>query len=105
MVVIEAFRSGTPVVASRRGPYPEIIGDSGGGLLFETTAELREALSRLATAPDLRAQLGRAARRAYEESWSEQPVLERYFDVIRRIARERGDRRVLDRVGSGSPPA
>ena len=102
MVEIGAFRAGTPAVSSRCGSYPEMIGDS---VLFETTAELRKVLSRLATDPDLRAQLGRAARRGFEKNWSEQPVLERYFDVIRRIARERGDRRVLDRIGSGSPPA
>jgi len=36
MVILEAFREGTPILARRLGPLPEIIADSQAGLLFET---------------------------------------------------------------------
>lgn len=96
MVALEAFREGTPVVARRRGPYPEIIDQSGGGLLFDTPEELREAIRRIATDPPLRADLSRQALRSFQEYWSEERGLENYYDVIRDVARRRGLRRVLD---------
>jgi glycosyltransferase involved in cell wall biosynthesis len=105
MVVLEAFRDGAPVVARRRGPYPEMIEHSGGGLLFETPAELEQALARLASDPSLRESLGRAGRKAFQEQWSEPPVLARYFELIRRLAHERGMQQILDRVENEAQPA
>jgi glycosyltransferase involved in cell wall biosynthesis len=99
MIALEAFREGTPVVARRRGPYPEIIGQSGGGLLFDDQDELRAALDRLAGDPALRAELSRRALRSFEEYWSEERGLRSYYDVIRRVASRRGIRRVLDALG------
>jgi len=96
MIALEAFREGTPVVARRRGPYPEIIGQSGGGLLFDDQDELRAALDRLAGDAALRADLSRKALRSFEEYWSEERGLRSYYEVIRRVARQRGNQRVLD---------
>ncbi len=41
MVVLEAFRDGAPVVARRRGPYPEMIEHSGGGAAVRDTRGTR----------------------------------------------------------------
>lgn len=101
MVVLEAFREGTPVVARRLGPFPEIVEQSGGGLLFDSTDDLREALWRLAGDAPLGVRLGEAARQAFRERWSEDAGLERYFSLIRRIARRRGAGRVLEILGTG----
>lgn len=96
MVVLEAFRDGAPVIARRLGPFPEILERSGGGLLFETRAELRAALAHLADDEYLRAKLGRAGRQAFRQDWSENAFFERYFSIIRELAGERDHRRVLE---------
>lgn len=101
LVVLEAFREGTPVVGRRLGPYPEILEGTGSGLLFDTPAELRTALGRLLTEPGLRGQLGTAGARAFAERWSEGVVLDRYFGVIREVAERRG----LHEIGARLAPA
>ena len=42
MILLEAFREGTPVIARRLGPYPEIIEQSAGGLMFRDARELAD---------------------------------------------------------------
>lgn len=86
IILLEAFREGTPVVARRLGPFTEIVRESGGGLLFEDTAGLEDALARLAADPPLRAKLGSAGRHALRARWTESVVLRGYFEMIRRAA-------------------
>ena len=75
MVVLEAFREATPIVARKLGPYPEIVEQSGGGMLFESVAELRDALNRLASDGELRDQYGNAGLKAFQAFWHEEPAL------------------------------
>ncbi len=62
-------------------------------------------MARLASDPSLRESLGRAGRKAFQEQWSEPPVLARYFELIRRLAHERGMQQILDRVENEAQPA
>jgi glycosyltransferase involved in cell wall biosynthesis len=94
-VVLEAFAEGTPVITRNLGALPELVGESGGGLLFEDLAGLVNAIQRLAFQPALRRVLGRNGQRARYRLWSEAGHLERYFDLI---ARHRGSV-----PGHGSP--
>jgi glycosyltransferase involved in cell wall biosynthesis len=106
LVVLEAFREGTPIIARDRGPYPEIVAESQAGLLFETHQELRAALSRLATDDELRNTLSRHALAAYQRNWTETAGVERYLQLIRRTAerRGRGDlAQAIDDVGAALP--
>ena len=64
IVLIESFRQGTPVLARRLGPFPEIVEQSGGGELFDTQGELLAAMRRLQEDGAYRAQLSRAGYRA-----------------------------------------
>lgn len=102
LVVLEAFREGTPVVARRLGPYPEIIEGSGGGLLFDGATSLRSALARLLTEPATREALGRAGARAFRSTWSEEVVLDRYFALIRELAERRSLTRVTRLLANAS---
>lgn len=102
MILLEAFREGTPVIARRLGPFPEVIEQSGAGLLFESEAELRAALERLAGDAELRRTLGDSGRRAFEHHWSEEVVLQDYLRLIADVAAERGHRRVASRLGEAS---
>ena len=89
MVVLEAFCEGTPIIARHLGPFPEIVLQSQGGLLFKTPDVLGNCMDRLASDDELRNTLGGAGREAFENTWSEAVVLQRYFDLIDRISRER----------------
>ncbi len=86
IILLEAFRESTPVLARRLGPFTEIVEQSGGGLLFENDAELANGMAQLETDAKLRAQLGAAGHRALGERWSESVVIENYFELIRRVA-------------------
>lgn len=96
IVLIEAFRQGTPVIARRLGPFPEIVERSGGGELFQTSEELVLAMHRLQDDPGHRARLARAGYRGYVERWSESAVIPQYLGIVRRAAERRGHRAVLE---------
>jgi glycosyltransferase involved in cell wall biosynthesis len=99
IILIEAFRKATPVIARRIGPFPEILA-GGGGVLFSNSDELRSALDRLATDGAYRAQLGREARSSFESRWREDVVVDQYLDLLRDAARTKGDARVLAALGA-----
>lgn len=108
IILLEAFREGTPVIARRLGPFTEIVESSGGGLLFENASELQTALDRLGTDPAQREALGSSGRRALAERWSESVVLEQYFDLIRRVAAAKSPalcRRIEEPLAADPAPA
>ncbi len=86
IILIEAFRQSTPVIARGIGPFPEIVERSGGGLLFNTPEELLSAMQRVQHEPGLRRQLGKAALKGFRENWSEDEVVPRYLAFIRGAA-------------------
>jgi glycosyltransferase involved in cell wall biosynthesis len=98
LVVLEAFREGTPIVARRLGPFPEIVESSSAGVLFDSTEQLRDHLKVLALDPDLRGRLGECARTAYNRTWHEDIVLSQYFALIREIAVRRGMGNLLEKL-------
>jgi glycosyltransferase involved in cell wall biosynthesis len=69
LVVLEAFRAGTAVVASRHGSPADMISDGVSGLLFEPgdDADLARQLRRLRDEPALRAELARGGRAALSD--------------------------------------
>jgi glycosyltransferase involved in cell wall biosynthesis len=84
--VIEAMACGTPVVASRAGALPEVVGTA--GLLFDPhqRTELQAALLRLLTDTDLQVRLRRLGlQRAAEFSWERaaQQTVAAFRDVAR----------------------
>lgn len=99
IVLIEAFRQGTPVIARRLGPFPEIVEGSGGGELFTTRDELLAAMTRLSHDGAHRAALAAAGYRAYVERWSERVVVPQYLDIIRRAALRKGNARTASLLG------
>ena len=84
IVLIEAFRWGTPVIARRVGPFPEIMEASGGGSLFSTEDELVAAMAGLQQDPAARERMGKSAYRACRELWSEEVVIGRVLELIDR---------------------
>ncbi|MEQ1857441.1 MAG: glycosyltransferase family 4 protein [Longimicrobiales bacterium] len=98
IILIESFRQGTPVIARRLGPFPEIVERAGAGDLFETEDELRMAMNAFLGDDARRSRLGEAGRRAFQQHWSETAVVPQYLEVVRRAAEARGATSLLDRL-------
>jgi len=101
MVVLEAFREGTPIVSPNYGPYPEIIQKSDAGHLYRTPEQLRAALHRIAKDQEHAETLGRQAFAAFAKYWREDVAMAAYFEVIRDAAERRG---MFDLVAKLTPP-
>ena len=101
IILIEAFRYGTPVIDRRMGPFPEIVNQPGAGELFDTGDELLAALHGMQHDPERRARLGRAALSAVETVWSERVVVPRFLDLVGRLAARKGRR---DPLPTLTPP-
>ncbi len=101
IILIEAFRQGTPVIARRLGPFPEIVETAGAGLLFENRAELESAMLQMSESPRRREALAEAGRSAFAREWSEEAVMPKYLDLIRRLASEKGEQSIVDALAGG----
>lgn len=102
---IEAMAHGLPVVASREGALSEIVVEGHTGLLivksdFEGVAA---ALEKLIRDPKLRAEMGRAGRSRYEQTYQLHHFEEKLVDALNApLRRQEPDR--LMRPGSHVPP-
>lgn len=83
-VVIEAYATRTPVIASDLGSLPEIVGLSGGGLIFRDGPGLLKAMEQLRTNRSLRDKLGEAGYLACLQ-WTADLYLDRYLALIDEI--------------------
>jgi glycosyltransferase involved in cell wall biosynthesis len=90
IILIEAFRQGTPVIARRLGPFPEIVEAAGGGDLFETEGDLVASLRRFLVDGKRRQRLGAQGREAFDRRWCERVVIPGYLDIVARTADKRG---------------
>jgi len=96
IILIEAFQNGTPVIARRIGPFPEIVDRAGAGELFASSAELVAAMRRIQEDPVHREALARNGSAAVGRYWTESAVVPRYLDIVRRAAARRGITHVVD---------
>jgi glycosyltransferase involved in cell wall biosynthesis len=81
-VIVEAFRQQTPAIVRDRGGMPEIIAESGGGFVYNSDDELAAALDRILASPSNRGKMGRRGYRAFQEKWTAEVYLKRYFELI-----------------------
>jgi glycosyltransferase involved in cell wall biosynthesis len=82
-VVLEAFAVRTPVVVHQAGGALEETGVlSGGGLGYQTDAEMLLALRRIVHDDDLREELAHRGYSMRTTEWSETAHLDRYFELI-----------------------
>lgn len=89
--LVEAYALGVPVVASRLGSLAELVDDGTTGLLVEpgSPGALGTSLRAIANGSGAAADLGRAARRAYEERYSPSGTTARLLEIYADVTRER----------------
>jgi glycosyltransferase involved in cell wall biosynthesis len=85
LVVVEAMAAGVPAVAAGHGAFVELVEDGKTGLLHRPgdPASLASCIRRITAEPDLGREMGRAARRRYEQGFSPAVGLERLVEGYR----------------------
>ena len=93
--LLEAMQHGLPVVTTTVGAIPEVVVDGETGFLVppDDVTALADRLARLAAQPDLRRQMGAAARHRYRTQFTLEAFERRLVAALARGIR--GD----DRVG------
>jgi glycosyltransferase involved in cell wall biosynthesis len=89
MTCVEAFARKTPVIARDLGALPELIEDSGGGLVFTTDDQLLTAIHTLAQSPSLRDKMGQKGYDGFLRSWCREAHLRAYFDFLEGAAKKK----------------
>ena len=70
MISLEAFARRTPVIAQDIGPLPEVVHESGGGLLLRRRRIARQPLGDYSRNPGLRDELGQPRLRTFLAKWT-----------------------------------
>ena len=79
---VEAFARKSPVIVRDLGALPEVIEDSGGGVVYRTEEELLAALHGIAGSPSLRSELGQKGYDAFARLWCREAHLKQYFSLL-----------------------
>ncbi len=85
--ILEAMALGKPVIASSVGGVSELVVDRETGLLVSPNdvSTLALAIEQLATAPDMRHEMGRKGRFRVEEFFTLKKMVQQIFDLYERI--------------------
>lgn len=94
LVVVEAMAAGVPAVAAGHGAFVELVEDGVAGLLHRPgePASLASCLRRITAEPSRNREMGRAARRRYEQGFSPAVGLEHLVEEYRTAIAERSQR-------------
>lgn len=90
MSVLQAMATGLPIIASDIPGMGEILGDDRScGLLVSNTSDAwRDAISLLLRSPELRAQMGSAARQRAVHLFSSEVMLKKYLFILEEVMLE-----------------
>jgi glycosyltransferase involved in cell wall biosynthesis len=103
LVMLEAFRQRTPVVARRVGEMSEAVETSGNGFAYTTEGELDAAIAALAGDPARRARMGEAGDAAFEARWTPDAHIERYLAIIAELKETAPRHRASGTAPGGAP--
>jgi len=88
--ILEAMANGVPVVQPAHGTFPELVDDTGAGLLFEplNVPSLADALRQLIRDPDLAHHCGRQGHAAVRERYHAGAMAQQTIDLYGRVLDE-----------------
>jgi glycosyltransferase involved in cell wall biosynthesis len=87
LFVLEAWANGVPVVLPAHGAFPEMVEDTGGGLLFEPgdPAALADALAQMALDREEAAECGRRAQGAVHQRYTAEGMARKTMELYARV--------------------
>jgi glycosyltransferase involved in cell wall biosynthesis len=83
--ILQYMAAGLPVIANPVGVQAELVRHGETGFLVQTPEQWREAVNRLAHAPELRRRMGRAARQHVEAAYSVAAGATRWLALLERL--------------------
>lgn len=85
--ILEAWANGVPAVLPNHGAFPEMVGDTGGGLLCEPNSPpaLAAALKRMIQDPDFASQCGRRAQEVVHRRHNAPLMARRTIELYRTL--------------------
>jgi glycosyltransferase involved in cell wall biosynthesis len=86
IIILEAYRERTPVIARRLGGLREVVEESKGGFTFDSPDELLSAMEQLRTDQGLRREMGERGYQKYLDRWSEEAHLQAYMQLLESTA-------------------
>src|SRR3989304_292080 len=92
LFVLEAWANGVPAVLPRHGAFPEMIEDTGGGLLFEPgdPSALAEALKQMILNPDLAVDCGRRAQQIVFKRYNAETMARCTVELYKKVMNKSG---------------
>jgi glycosyltransferase involved in cell wall biosynthesis len=90
--ILEAMRTGLPIVATRVGGIPEAVADGVNGFLVPASRDdlMAESLKRLFLHASLREQMGRNGREIFLERFTEEQMILRTLEVYKLLVDREG---------------
>jgi glycosyltransferase involved in cell wall biosynthesis len=95
IIIIESFSMRTPVIVNNLGALPEVIEDSGGGMIYDTEDQLLDAIMKLAKDDALREDLGTKGYDAFLKYWNEESHMRQYMELIEQMKQKRMQKGLL----------
>jgi L-malate glycosyltransferase len=83
-VLVEAMACGTPVIGSDSGEIPNVISETGGGLIFHEgdSSALAETIRRIICTPGLRTKLAEQGRQSVSRLYDPRALVRRFATIV-----------------------
>jgi glycosyltransferase involved in cell wall biosynthesis len=86
IIIVESFARKTPVIVNDLGALPEIVTDSGGGIIYNNEETLIGAIGKIGNNTEFRNMLGERGYQSFLKYWSREAHMKLYHELLDRIA-------------------